>query len=83
MLGFTIGCVCQVIGSILGVAAMYLNDPTTLFMGCMFVGLGQVIQMNSCDTFDIMFLIDVLYIIIPSTIRDWGSFIGLFASVSN
>ena len=39
--GFTIGCVCQVIGSILGIGAMYLNDQAALFIGCMFVGLGQ------------------------------------------
>lgn len=39
--GFTIGCLCQVIGSILGVGAMYLDDATLLFLGCFFVGLGQ------------------------------------------
>lgn len=42
-LGFTIGCLSQMLGSFLGVGAMYLNDKTLLFMGCLCVGLGQVI----------------------------------------
>lgn len=39
--GFTVGCVCQIIGSVLGGFAMVLHSQILLYFGCLFVGLGQ------------------------------------------
>lgn len=40
-IGFTTGCVCQLIGGGLGVLAMMYDIPTALFMSCFFLGLSQ------------------------------------------
>lgn len=40
-IGFTVGCTCQLVGSILGFLSLYNNDLTTLFFGCFILGLGQ------------------------------------------
>jgi MFS family permease len=39
--GFSAGCICQLIGSLLGFAAMYSESSYVLFIGCLFVGFGQ------------------------------------------
>jgi MFS family permease len=39
--GFSIGCLCQILGSITGAAAMGLKFLPIVFLGCFFVGLGQ------------------------------------------
>jgi predicted MFS family arabinose efflux permease len=39
--GFSVGCMAQISGSVLGVMAMEYNDKYCLYMGCFCVGLGQ------------------------------------------
>jgi MFS family permease len=39
-LGFSVGCMCQIIGSIFGSFAIASKDITSLYIGCFFIGLG-------------------------------------------
>jgi predicted MFS family arabinose efflux permease len=39
--GFSVGCLCQVVGGVIGYFAMTLEWPSFLFTGCFLVGLGQ------------------------------------------
>lgn len=39
--GFSIGCLCQVIGSLLSFISVSQRIPIMLYFGCFFVGLGQ------------------------------------------
>ena len=39
--GFTLGCTCQILGSLFGLLAIHLSNLGILFMACFFVGLGQ------------------------------------------
>eukprot|EP01035_Chromulina_nebulosa_P020643 gene20643-26765_t len=39
--GFSVGCCCQFIGSLLGSTAMYFGIVEVVYMGCFFIGLGQ------------------------------------------
>jgi len=39
--GFAVGCLCQVIGSLLSFVAISQTVPLLLYFGCFFVGLGQ------------------------------------------
>lgn len=39
--GFSVGCLCQVSGGIVGYFAMTLEWPSLLFSGCFLIGLGQ------------------------------------------
>ena len=41
MKGFSFGCICQIIGCILGCTAMAIENHVLIFFGCFFVGLGQ------------------------------------------
>mmetsp|Transcript_2140 Transcript_2140/g.3361 ORF Transcript_2140/g.3361 Transcript_2140/m.3361 type:complete len:577 (+) Transcript_2140:51-1781(+) len=41
LIGFSVGCMCQIIGSILGVLALVLHNIPILFAGCFSIGLGQ------------------------------------------
>ena len=40
--GFAVGCACQIIGSASGALGMVIGSQVFLFIGCFFVGLGQV-----------------------------------------
>lgn len=39
--GFSVGCLCQVIGSVLGAGGMVFESLPLVFAGCFFAGLGQ------------------------------------------
>lgn len=46
--GFAVGCACQMIGSAAGALGMIINSQEFLFIGCFFVGLGQVVTILAC-----------------------------------
>ena len=46
-LGFTAGCICQIIGSGLGIVAMATGSLFSLYISCLFIGLGQGIECYS------------------------------------
>lgn len=40
-IGFSVGCVCQFIGAAFGSFAMYKSSLPSLYVGCLFIGLGK------------------------------------------
>jgi hypothetical protein len=72
--GFAVGCACQMIGSGAGALGMIVKDQSFLFIGCFFVGLGQV-----C-----IYIVVVTYLttFIIGSCRDWDSSTDLLPSKS-
>lgn len=46
-LGFTAGCMCQIIGSGLGITAIATDSLFALYISCFFIGLGQGLKVLS------------------------------------
>lgn len=44
--GFSVGCLCQIIGSVSGAFGLSIENYFFLYAGCLFVGLGQVLEIN-------------------------------------
>ena len=53
--GFSVGCMCQIIGSGLGLVSITTESLFALYISCFFIGLGQGLQ-------SIHFLTHIIYI---------------------